>query len=101
MKSILAYGIRSFQKCDHFPFQKCDVFISLTLKNKKHFIILHNLELQQVFEQKDLGDILDTDLKFDERISMKSKKMPGLLNSVNFVYIDGTLFKNLFIKTPS
>ena len=76
-------------------------FSYLSLKNKKHFIILHNLELQQVFEQKDLGDILDTDLKFDEHISMKSKKMPGLLNSVNFVYIDGTLFKNLFIKTPS
>ena len=60
---------------------------------------LHRQELEYVFEQKDLGVILDAELKFDEHISVKVKKanaIAGLIRRI-FSYLDGPRFKKLFI----
>ena len=60
---------------------------------------LHRLELEHFFEQKDLGIILDVELKFDEHISMEVRKenaIAGLIRRT-ISYLDGRLFKKLFI----
>ena len=58
---------------------------------------LHRQELEHAFEQKDLGVILDAELKFDEDITVKVKKenaIAGLIRRT-FSYPDGPLFKKL------
>ena len=58
---------------------------------------LHRQELEHVFEQKDLGIILYAELKFDEHISVKVKKVSAIagLIRITFSYFDGLLFKKL------
>ena len=54
---------------------------------------------KNVFEEKDLGVIIDSQLQFDEHIAEKVKKpniMVGLIRW-SISYLDGHLFKNLFI----
>ena len=56
------------------------------------------MELEHVFEEKDLGVLIDTDLKFNEHINSKVKKanmMVGLIRR-SFSFLDGALFKILF-----
>ena len=60
----------------HFLTKKCHVlilekFYSITYTEK---YILHQQELEHVFEQNDYGVILDAELKLDEHISVKVKK---------------------------
>ena len=61
----------------HFSNKKCNV---LTLGKFYHIThtekyTLHLEELVHVFELKDLGVILDAELKFDEHISVKVEKV--------------------------
>ena len=58
----------------------------------------HRQELEHVFEQKDLGVILDAELKFDKHISVKVKKANAIAGLIRrtFSYLDGPLFKKLF-----
>ena len=58
---------------------------------------LHRQELEHVFEQKDLGIILDTELKFDEHITVKVKKENAITRLIRrtFSYLDGPLIKKL------
>ena len=68
-------------------------------KKKKRFVIFHNQGFEHVFEEKDLGVILDADLKFDDDISPRIKKanvMAGLI-CVNWLYLDGLFYEKLFI----
>ena len=55
---------------------------------------LHRQELEHVFEQRDLGAILDVELKFDEHISVKAKKADVIAGMIRrtFSYLDGPLF---------
>ena len=56
------------------------------------------LELEHVFDEKDLGVIMDSELKFDEHINAKIKKantMIGLIRR-SFAFLDGKLFKQLY-----
>ena len=39
-----------------------------------HNYLLNNQELEHVFEEKDLGVLIDSNLKFDEHIATKVKK---------------------------
>ena len=59
---------------------------------------LHRQELEHVFEQKDLGVILDAELKFDENISVKVKKANAIAGLIRrtFSLLGGPLFKKLF-----
>ena len=59
---------------------------------------LHRQELEHVFELKDLGVILDAELKFDEHILVKVEKANTIIGLIRrtFSYLDGPLFKKLF-----
>ena len=81
--------------------KKCHVLMLGKFYNINHTekYTLHRQELEHIFEQKDLGVILDAKLKFDEHISVKVKKaniIAGLIRSA-FSYLDDPLFKKLFI----
>ena len=55
--------------------------------------------LEHVFEEKDLGIIIDSQLKFDEHISTKVKKanaMAGLIRR-SFTYQEPMSFKKLYV----
>ena len=58
---------------------------------------LHRQKLGQVFEQKDLGVILDAELKIDEHISVKVKKANAIAGFIcrTFSYLHRPLFKKL------
>ena len=47
--------------------------------NQKNIIIIVKAYLKHVFEQKDLGVILDAGLKLDEHISVKMKKANAMV----------------------
>lgn len=59
---------------------------------------LNDHELEHVFEEKDLGVIIDSELKFEEHIADKVKKANSLVGIIrrSFSYLDGELFKTLF-----
>ena len=59
---------------------------------------MSNHELEHVFEEKDLGVIFDSELKFEEHISAKVKKanaMVGLIRRT-FSFLDCKLFRKLY-----
>ena len=61
---------------------------------------LSNQELDHVFEEKDLGVIVDADLRFEEHISSKVNKANALVGLIHrtFSYLDGKLFKKLYVS---
>ena len=80
--------------------KKCHVltlenFYNITDTEKYTF---HRQELEHVFEQKNLGLILDAELKYDEHISVKVKKVNAIAGLIcrTFSYLGGPLFKKLF-----
>jgi hypothetical protein len=79
---------------------KCHVLTIGKFENIQHTerYKLYGDELEHVFEEKDLGVHIDSELKFDEHISNKVNKanaMVGLIRR-SFSYLDGDLFKKLF-----
>ena len=59
-------------------------------------------ELQHVFEQKDLGVTIDSELRFEEHISAKirvANAIIGLLRR-SFTFLDGIMFKRLRRHCP-
>ena len=60
--------------------------------------MLGNTELQHVFKEKDLGVMIDSDMKFDQHISAKVKKANSIAGLIrrSFSFLDGLLFKQLF-----
>ena len=59
---------------------------------------LGETQLEHVFEEKDLGVIFDSEMKFEQHINAKIKKansMAGLIRRT-FSFLDGNLFKRLF-----
>ena len=85
---------------DFSPSIKCHVLTLGKFYNITHTekYALHRQKLEQVFEQKDLGGILDAELKIDEHISVKVKKANAIAGLIcrTFSYLDSPLFKNLF-----
>ena len=59
---------------------------------------LYGNELDHVFEEKDLGSIIDMELTFEEHVATKVKKANGILGLIrrSFSFLDGNLFKKLF-----
>ena len=81
--------------------RKCHVlalgkFYNITHTEKYTF---QRQELEHVFEQKDLGVILNAELKFDEHISAKVKKANAIAGLIRrtFSYVDGPLFKKKYL----
>ena len=63
-----------------------------------HRYSLYNKELEHVFEEKDLGVVIDMELGFQEHISakvMKANRMMGLIRR-SFSYLDCDMFKRLY-----
>ena len=63
-----------------------------------HRYHLGDQELEHVFEEKDLGVVIDMDLNFEEHISPKIKKANGIMGLIRrtFCYLDEHLFKKLY-----
>ena len=58
---------------------------------------LYGDELDHVFEENDLGVIIDMELTFEEHVATKVKKANGILGLIrrSFSFLDGKLFKKL------
>ena len=52
-------------------------------------------ELEHVFEEKDLGVVIDCELKFEQHMSAKGKKANSIVGLIRR-YLDNALFKKLF-----
>ena len=83
-----------------FNTDKCHVLTLGKIDNimHTHRYTLYGDELEHVFEEKDLGVIIDMELTFDEHIATKIKKanqMMGLIRRT-FSFLDGDTFKKLY-----
>ena len=83
-----------------FNSDKCHVLTIGKFEHIRHTerYQLYGNELDHVFEEKDLGVYIDSELKFDEHISNKVNKanaMVGLIRR-SFSYLDGELSKKLY-----
>ena len=93
-------GVMVSEMATHFSPKKCHVltlgiFYNIT---HTHKYTLHWQELENVFAEKDLGVILDAELKVCEHVLVKVKKANALVALIHrtFSYLDGPLFKKLF-----
>ena len=79
---------------------KCHVLTIGKFENIRHTerYKLYGKELEHVFEEKDLGVHIDSELKFEEHISNKVNKANALVGLIrrSFSYLDGELFRKLF-----
>ena len=63
-----------------------------------HRYTLYVNELDHVFEEKDLGVIVDMEMTFEEHMAAKVKKANGIMGLIRrtFSYLDGETFKKLY-----
>ena len=59
---------------------------------------LSKLELEHVFEEKDLGVIVDSDMKFDQHMHSMVQKANSIIGLIrrSFSFLDELLFKQLY-----
>ena len=83
-----------------FNIDKCHVLTLGKFENimHTHRYTLGGKELEHVFEEKDLGVYVDSELSFDEHISMKVKKANQLVGLIrrSFSYLDEKTFVKLY-----
>ena len=79
---------------------KCHVLTIGKFENIRHTerYQLYGDELEHVFEEKDLGVHVDSELRFAEHISNKVNKANALVGLIrrSFSHLDGMMFKKLF-----
>ena len=84
----------------NFHPDKCHVLTLGKFDNIRHAhrYNIYDTELEHVFEEKDLGIIMDGDLSFEEHISLKVKKANAIMGLIrrSFSFLDGHLFKKLY-----
>ena len=63
-----------------------------------HRYTLYGSELEHVFEEKDLGVIIDMELSFEEHMTTKIKKANSIMGLIRrtFSFLDGETFKKLY-----
>ena len=63
-----------------------------------HRYTLYGDELDHVFEEKDLGVIVDMEMNFEEHMAAKVKKANAMMGLIrrSFSYLDGETFKKLY-----
>ena len=63
-----------------------------------HRYTLYGDELEHVFEEKDLGVIIDMELSFEEHMASKIKKANSIMGLIRrtFSFLDGETFKKLY-----
>ena len=83
-----------------FNTDKCHVLTLGKIENIQHTFryTLYDKELDHVFEEKDLGVIIDMDLNFEEHMSSKIGKANGIMGLIRrtFSYLDPITFKKLY-----
>ena len=84
-----------------FNISKCHVLKIGEIENivHAHYYMMQNHVLDHVFEEKDLGVVIDSQLSFDEHINLKIKKanaMVGLIRRT-FTYLEPLFFKKLYV----
>ena len=80
-----------------FNLSKCHVLSIGEIENivHAHYYMMKNHVLEHVFEERDLGVVIDSQLTFDEHINQKIKKanaMVGLIRRT-FTYLEPLFFK--------
>ena len=83
-----------------FNTDKCHVLTLGVFNNIRytHRYTLYKEELEHVFEEKDLGVIIDMSLTFEEHISSKIKKANNIMGLIrrSFSYLDCDTFRKLY-----
>ena len=84
----------------NFNCDKCHVLTVGKLENIKHTqrYTLYEKELEHVFEEKDLGVVIDMELTFEDHLSSKVKKANMIMGLIrrSFSFLDRHLFKKLY-----
>ena len=83
-----------------FNIDKCHVLTLGKFSNIQHThrYLLYEAELEHVFEEKDLGVIVDMEMTFEEHIASKVKKANGIMGLIrrSFSFLDPAMFKLLY-----
>ena len=79
---------------------KCHVLTLGKLEDIRHTFryTISQQELEHVFEEKDLGILIDSNLRFEEHISSKVNKANAIMGLIRrtFTFLDCKLFKKLY-----
>ena len=81
---------------------KCHVLTTGKFENIQytHRYRVCDRELEHVFEEKDLGVVMDSNLNFEDHIISKVNKANSIMGLIrrSFSFLDGNLFKKLYIS---
>ena len=80
---------------------KCYVLTTGKVENIRHTYrySVYDKELEHVFEEKDLGVIMDSDLNFEQHITTKVNKANSIMGLIrrSFTFLDCYLSKKLYV----
>ena len=64
-----------------------------------HRYKIYGTEIEHVFDEKALGITIDSELKFEEHISLKARKANAIMGMIrrSFTFLDCNLFKKLYV----
>lgn len=84
----------------YFNPEKCHVLTLGKFENIRHAhrYIISNKEIEHVFDEKDLGVTIDSELKFDEHISRKVRVSNAIVGQIrrSFSYLDCDTFRRIY-----
>ena len=84
----------------HFNHDKCHVLTMGKFENIQHAhrYVVYNNEIDHVFEEKDLGVTIDSDLRFEEHIARKIRVANALVGQIrrSFSYLDCDSFRRIY-----
>ena len=79
---------------------KCHVLSLGKFENIKytHRYVVYNNEIEHVFDEKDLGVMIDSELKFDEHIAKKIRVANAIVGQIrrSFSYLDCDTFRRIY-----
>ena len=80
---------------------KCHVLTLGKFENimHTHRYKIYGTEIEHVFDEKDLGIMIDSELKFEEHISLKARKANAIMGMIrrSFTFLYCNLFKKLYV----
>ena len=84
----------------HFNHDKCHVLTMGKFENIQHAqrYVVYGNEIDHVFDEKDLGITIDSDLRFEEHIARKIRTANAIVGQMrrSFSYLDCNTFKRIF-----
>ena len=87
----------SSQEADELPASPTSLGKHDNIKHTRRYI-LEDCELEHVANEKDLGVIFDSDLTFEDHISLKANKANAIVGLIkrSFSFLDKEMFKKLY-----